>query len=484
MFAGIIAYLIFLIMSYKYKKESNRKKAKYIIFILVIINIFVLATSLYSSKGKGYAKEFIKSGTVEENCSTINGTTEKFKEAIEYIKENDKDFYRIAKKELSYQNLSIMYEYNPIQLFLSIGNGSVFNLASYLEDNSYTTTRCISGADRRTKYTTLLANKYYICDKKASRYVPYGYSLYHEIDNTQIYINKNYLSPGIVYNSYITKEQFESLSPLSREDLLITAAMIKNDTKIDIQNNGENIQISKPISLNYLVKDNKLEDNSIETTKNNETIELIINEIPKNYELYLSINNIKNISEDDRTDFKITAKIDGIKNSEEVKNKISSAYYMENPNFLMNLGITKKSQSNKLKLTFSKKGIYTFDNLEILAVSMDEYEKKINKLKTNAMGNIEYGNDYIKGTVSTDSRGILQITTSYSDGWKAYVDGKEQEVIKVNEAFIGTIIEEGEHEIEFKYETPYLTLGIVFSILGLVSFIIILITEKRKRYHI
>ena len=42
-------------------------------------------------------------------------------------------------------------------------------------------------------YLSLLSNKYYICDKKDSRYVPYGYELYHEIGETTIYINKNTL---------------------------------------------------------------------------------------------------------------------------------------------------------------------------------------------------------------------------------------------------------------------------------------------------
>lgn len=476
-----IAYFIFIIISLNYKNETKLKIANYMVIIAVIANIFILATSLYSSKGKGYAEEFIKSGTVLEKCSNANEKIENFKEAIEYIKQNDKSFYRIAKKELSYQNLSIMYEYNPIQLYLSIGNGSVFDLSDSLEDNSYSSTKCVNGADRRTKYTSLLANKYYICDRKHIRYVPYGYSLYHEIGNTLIYINENYLPIGIVYDSYITKEQFENLSALEKEDSLITTAMIENTENINIENNID-IRVDTPSKLNYTVKDNKTVNNSINITKNNESVELIINNIPSDVELYLSINNLKYIVDNNTTDFKITAKLDGISNSEDVKNRISSAYYMENPNFLINLGITKENQSNKLKVTFSRKGIYTFDSFEIFAVSMKNYEEKINKLKRNVMGNIEYGNNYIIGTVDLDKNGILQITTSYSDGWKAYVDGKQVEVLKVNEAFIGINIKEGYHTIRFEYETPYLKLGIVFSILGLIAYIsLILISRKNKR---
>ena len=349
-----------------------------------------------------------------------------------------------------------------------------------LEDNCYTATQCVNCADRRTKYTTLLSNKYYICDKEESRYVPYGYDLYHEIGNTQIYINQNCLPIGIIYDNFITEEQFNSLTPLEKEDALISTAMLEDFESIDVENNS-NIQIDRPIKLSYTNKDNKIKDNTININKKNERIELTIDDIPENYELYLSVNNLKYISESKSTAFKITAKIDCITNTEKVEDCISSAYYMENPNFLMNLGITKANQNNKLELTFNKEGIYTFESLEILAVDMKKYESKINKLKTNIMKNIEYGNSYVSGTVNIKEKGILQITTSYSDGWKVYVDGKEQEIIKVNEAFIGTVIDNGEHIVEFRYETPYLKVGRIFSIIGIMLYIIVLIDEKKRK---
>lgn len=478
--AGVIAYLIFIIILYKFKKENNIKLAKNSIMILVIANIFIVSAALYYPQGKGYVEEFIESGTVEENCASVNGKIENFREAIEYIKANDESFYRITKKDTTYENLSIIYDYNPTQLYLSLGNGNVYNLSNDLEDNSYSHTKCVNGADRRTQYTTLLSNKYFICDKEDSRYIPYSYVLYHEIGNTLIYINENHLPVGIVYDSYITEEQFENLTPLEKADALITTAMIEDDYNVNISNN-ETIRIDKPISLDYTVKENKISDNTINITKNNESIELVIDDIPTNYELYLSISNLKYTSDTNKTDFKITAKINGITNSEDVKDFISSAYYMNNPDFLMNLGITTENQDNSLKLTFNKKGTYTFDSLQILAVSMEKYEEKIDKLNTNAMQNITYGDNYISGTINSNNNGILQITTSYSDGWKAYVDGKETEVLKVNEAFIGINIEAGEHTVEFKYETPYLKLGIVFSILGILAYVSIIIIEKKEK---
>ena len=94
------------------------------------------------------------------------------------------------------------------------------------------------------------------------------------------------------------------------------------------------------------------------------------------------------------------------------------------------------------------------------------------------MKNIRYGNQFVKGELNNQKNGILQISTSYSDGWKAFVDGKETEVIKVNKGFIGIVVEAGKHEIEFRYETPYLKLGIVLSIIGTIALIGVIIFEK------
>ena len=472
----LMGYFVFIIICYK---NRNTRIKKAIIILLLIANIFVISFALYSPMGKGYVKEFIESGTVEENCSNSNGKIENFKEAIEYIKQNDKNFYRISKKDLAYQNLSLIYNYNPTQLYLSLGNENVYNLSCCLEDNCYSSTKCINGADRRTKFTTLLSNKYYICDKKDSRYVPYGYTLYHEIENTQIYINEHYIPIGVVYNSYISKEQFEKLSPLEKEDALITTAMLEKEN-INVKKEADiELKLDKPEKLKYSVEDNKIVNNTIDIKKKNESIELIIDNIESDTELYLSIKNLKYKSNNNKTDFKITANLDEITNTESVADYISSAYYMKNSDFLMNLGISKEGQKDKLKLTFNKKGTYTFDSLEILSVSMDKYKDKIKDLKINTMKNIEYGNNFINGTVNTNSKVILQLTTSYSKGWKAFVDNKETKVFKVNQAFIGIEIEPGEHEIRFEYTTPYLSLGIICSVIGTIGYIIIIIIEKK-----
>ena len=125
-------------------------------------------------------------------------------------------------------------------------------------------------------------------------------------------------------------------------------------------------------------------------------------------------------------------------------------------------------------MSLQENGNYTCDDIRVLAVPMEKYEKSIAKLKQTEFKVQEVGKDYIKGNINNEKSGILQIGASYSSGWKAYVDGKEAEVINVNTGFIGISLEEGEHEIYFKYCTPWIKTGAIISILGILSLIIII----------
>lgn len=475
-FIGIIT--IFLIVI-KYKKEINVKKINIIIIVSIFINIVSISLIYYSSLGKNYSNQFIYNDDINRKLNTVNDNIKYYKQAIEYIKKNDKSFYRIANVNGSYQNISLIYDYNPIQTYLSIENGNVYNLSSNIDDNSYSGTKCINGMDRRTKITTLLGVKYYICSNNKKQYIPYGYRLYHEIENTQIYINENYLSPGIIYNNYMLEDEFNSLNSLEKEDSLINTAIIQQP--INNVTKNENIEYNQAIKkVNYTIKNENIQDNKLDVKKENKKVIIETNNIEKNCEIYLKINNLKfeNKYKNKDNSYEIKAKFNGVSNKEETLDKNKSAYYKENSEILMNLGISKDFGSNGVKITFCDKGIYSWDSLEILAVPMKKYKSDIKVLRNNCLSNIEYGNDYISGNINAKENGILQITTSYSDGWSAYVDGKKVKLLKVNEAFIGCFVEKGNHSIIFKYETPYLRIGIVLSIVGLILYLVVIIFEK------
>lgn len=476
--SAIFAVLIIITFILKNicQKQSNRMKniSKIILTIFICGNIVAYAWVVYSKYGGNYVSEFIKTSNINKKYNNYGGKIKKFSKAVKYIKKKDNSFYRIGTPVYNNNNLSIKHNYNGLNMYLSIGNGQIYNFTKDLLVLGTHKTNALNELDSRVKLTTFLGTKYYIASNKKTSYVPYGYQLIKEFGNTKIYENKNDLNLGIFYDNYITKTDYDKLSPLEKEQALLETAIINDDTELKTTN------INYNENLKETIKDTSKEINF--TITNEESYlkdkKFYINfESVENSELYLYFENLEYDSTDE---YFVKAKYNEIKKEQRVRNKIASAYYVKTPNILMNLGY-QDQHSGTIEVKLTGEGNYTCDNIKLLAVPMDKYEKNIEKLKQTEFEMQDVGNDYIKGNINNDKKGILQISTSYSTGWKAYVDGQETEVINVNTGFIGIELEQGEHEIYFKYTTPWLKIGTIISILGILGLIIIIIKQRKRK---
>ncbi len=486
--AFIMLVAIYIRNNITEEKTNKYKKLKFdvLIYILVIINIGIMAYGLYSSYDRNYAKNFVKVNNTEERLLTQLGKNKSYEENIKSILEKDKtSFYRIAKIPHHIQNLSIYYNYPSTECFLSIGNKYIYDLNKELADNSFISTNCIKGMGDRTKITTILGTKYYILDEKNKNSVPYGYKLKEKIGEVNTYENENALSLGISYSQYMLRENYEKLNPLEKEDAITKVAVInsKEDLQgleieekqdlLDIQNSALTLPIK--ITDDEAIMNSHNKEKEVITSKKNQKLILTIPKV-SNSEIYVLITGFEFQGNDQHT---ITASFKGISASKTIENKITSAYYEKCNEILLPLGFYESTKGD-ITLTFSTKGTYKFENIQVLAVSMENYEKTIKSLKENELKVSKCNDKEIVGTVNLKENSIMQVSTSYTTGWKAYVDGKKVNTIRINTAFIGITLEAGEHSIEFKYEVPYLKEGIVCSIIGVCLFVGLAIFERRK----
>lgn len=58
---------------------------------------------------------------------------------------------------------------------------------------------------------------------------------------------------------------------------------------------------------------------------------------------------------------------------------------------------------------------------------------------------------------------MMVLNDSWSPGWKAFVDGVERPVLRVNYAFRGVVVPEGRHRALFVYRPPLLMIGLAIS---------------------
>ena len=111
------------------------------------------------------------------------------------------------------------------------------------------------------------------------------------------------------------------------------------------------------------------------------------------------------------------------------------------------------------------------------AIILERYESIIPEIesKTDTTATIKldtYQADKISYT-STSQTDLFAIFSEmyYPHGWKAFVDDTEQEIIPVNYVLRGLVVPEGKHKIVFKFEPEVVKKGGLFSLIGYLLFI-------------
>jgi hypothetical protein len=75
--------------------------------------------------------------------------------------------------------------------------------------------------------------------------------------------------------------------------------------------------------------------------------------------------------------------------------------------------------------------------------------------------------DRVRATVEYAQDGLLVHSTSFDQGWKAFVDGKKVYVMRVGGSLQGIVIPKGKHDVDFRYRPDSVIYGTAGSIISL-----------------
>ncbi len=333
-----------------------------------------------------------------------------------------------------------------------------------------------------------------------------------------LYKNNFPLPLAYCYDTYITKAEWDALDAVQKQEILLNTAYV--DKQLDnIPIYEEEIQDYKvPCEIECNGTEITQTDNGFVTTSNQTTITLrLVGEITGS-EIYVGVNGLvfrptveydlyfgdddldpqhlynktnwdilseyhkASIRKDKRNRRPKNDSSDITVNDDYVKKNIGylqpeSSYANGRTDFIANLGY-REEPIGDITLTFDERGVYNVDEICVYAIPFENFAEKIKNRGEHTLHNMSIATNTIMGSIELDTPQILCIATSYSPGWKAYVDEEQTELLCVNEHYLGLVIPQGLHDIRLTYSTPLKKEGAILSLFGILALAVIGTIDK------
>lgn len=448
----------------------HRNCAKYLIYILSLVAFVDIAFSCYVifDKNQYYrCEDYVDRGGLTGAMGP---------RSVKMMREvGDNSFYRIE-REKDIKNKSTFFGFHQTCFYWSVVPSGMTDLFVSTCISDYYKTYFMKGLERRTGLLSLASVKYYVDYEKDA---PFGFYKIDEktIDGKKVYLYQNgcYLPLGVTYSSYMTREQYEKLNPVEREQALLTSAVV--DDKVEGIRNNSKVTGAKITPISVREKKKIWISNFKFQSKKGAVVEYMFDGEPDS-QTYIVFKNIHSKDPDiDRNPTQFKGKYgDG---RMRVIGDFAGNYFHKDGSVL-NLGYSKSSQK-KFKLKFKKKRQYTFDGAYAVSVPISKYLENISNLRKNTLENIKLDSNLITGNIKADKDEILQISVPYGKGYTVYVDGKKTESFESSVAYLGIKIAKGNHSIEIRYETPFLRIGFIITIVAALMFGGYLILGYKKK---
>lgn len=445
----LIDVIILLICILLYKKFKNED-----LFIIPIM-LFTFIMSISMSFNDEYVDKKL---TIKD--------TDNITYAINYITANDKSFYRISNNMGNSTNNKI---YNNINNYNTTIYSSTYNIDynkffyDVMNNNVPSRNRVITTASNNILFDIFMNNKYLINKTKSKKNL-HGYELINRIKAISIYKSKNTLPLGYANSKLMSEDDFQKLEFPNSALALLNNIVVPEDTTneftselIDMPFNENNLKTN-----NLLIEINKKNYSIYSTGKG--TMKYTLDDEFKDKIIFVEFTLLESpsCSLDD-----ISITINGNKNKLTCKE-----WKYHNQNYTFNYVIADENLSS-LNIKFSD-GTFKINNLKLYALDYEALESVSKKVDPLNIKTIKENS--IEGDIKVTKDGYFTLSIPYQKGFKAYVDGKEVPIVKVNTSFIGFKIFEGNHDIKIVYNAPFKRISLAIStigflILGILTFI-------------
>ena len=446
---------------------------------LLILTIGIGGYSLFAEGTGSFVTEFHKAGKAEKIMS--NNTN------FKATKLADDTLYRVdsAKTPKTASSAWVIKDYRGLVTNVSGYSKEMADFYRFFENTGVMTSFRLNGMDNSTILTTLAGVKYYTTKEGQEKRLPYGYSPIKK----GVYENDFAVPFSYGYDAFVLREDTEGLSPVQKQEVLLQAAVVDRETAAALVDSGIEQKEKGELALSSyelpfeIKNEDRLsvsEDGTyIKTETEGAGFDMVIRDIPESGEVYVELKGLSILSED------VTAATIGLREDGADVSSISfqhkeATYSSGNDTYAANIGYS-DAKEREIHVSFTQKAEYHIDEICVYYLPFDRYEESMADLTEETFAITEWSDTEIIGKVDVDEKKLLCIPIIYSKGWRVFADGKEQKLHKLNLMYCGLVLNSEMDEIRFEYETPYMKLGMLFTVLGILTFGGIIIWERKKR---
>ena len=311
--------------------------------------------------------------------------------------------------------------------------------------------------------TSILENNKYIISKNTPLI---GYKEVEEINGIHSYQNDNTLPLGFSTSNVMSYEDYELLETQTKQEALLNVIVADTVTNNNFISSIEKIDIKlEDIFKGSSIKINK---NGIININSKQTIKLTY-ELPKKFQNKIIFINFNINNNQQSTSIKINNEIKHLKVSNTYEKIEQLSYCLTNQN------------QDKIYISFEP-GTYNISEFEIHVLDSADLDKSIKNFDKLIINQIKKPQELFNGKINVLKDGYFMLSIPYQKGFIIKVDNKETKYEKVDTEYIGFPISSGTHAISVSFKVPGKTIGMILSTIGVISFIIVVYLESKRKF--
>lgn len=139
----------------------------------------------------------------------------------------------------------------------------------------------------------------------------------------------------------------------------------------------------------------------------------------------------------------------------------------------------KSGQKVKVEVTTSVP--QNFKDAQFCVLDLDKLKTVTDLLSSRSALGITFDRDRIYGSVQSENGGFAVLSVPYSENWDFEINGQSAVPLTLGDGLMVLPLAAGNNDISAKYSVPFLALGIIISVIGILMLIVIAVITYNKK---